>query len=148
MDNGLNDFLIKLLYFTVIFTIIGISYKAVSHYTINQAHIVCNDIKCEISHINLKTKKVVITEKLDISKIKNFEYRTYGDCRLQGRLRYYIYANRYDGTSYRISPVYVIEKYEDYITVPIAELNQAIKTKPLNIDLYFPAINYFSPSEL
>ena len=125
------------------------------YYTIRHFNFICNSEQCKTVHTNSKGK-VLLSEDIDISKVKAFElklenrhtYRfriTHWDSFLialpasNNATGHYIYAKCYDGSEFLLSPVYFpnlsgmhgLRRMEDFIY----QLNQGLESDPVNINV-------------
>ena len=105
------------------------------NYDVTKFVFICNDNLCEIRHkkANGETK---YTEKIDIKNIKSFSTRSEKIPRTND-LGLVIYANCKDGTSFRLSPIYV--KPSRYVERELIQpLNNALRKDPIYINMRFP----------
>ena len=123
------------------------------HYSIRECDFICNENICQITHKNTRNK-IVQTKKVDISNVKDFEYRLENIPReflskrrgefsylagpgFENRNKaYYIYVNCYNGKSYKLSPLYyrwTYYKSEQLVKDAVDNLNKSLKTDPLDI---------------
>lgn len=94
----------------------------------------CNEAFCEIQHIKANGE-VKYTDKIDINKIEKFSTRSEKIPRIGGE-GLVIYAECKDGTSFRLSPIYI--KPSGYVKKELIDpLNRAMQKNPIHINISF-----------
>lgn len=128
----------KKLIFLLIFLILTIYARydySKNNYDVTGFVFVCNENICEIRH-KKSNGKIKYTDKINIAEIENFssEIENIPRTNSQGLV---IYANRKDGTKFRLSPIYV--RPSKYLELElITPLNTMIQKRPININIRFP----------
>jgi len=106
-----------------------------NNYDVTGFIFICNNNMCEIRH-KKASGEIKYTEKIDINNIAEFSTKLEKIPRNGGE-GLVIYANCKDGTSFRFSPIYVRpSRYVDKEL--INPLNEAIRRRPLSINIRFP----------
>ncbi|MBR6127074.1 hypothetical protein IKQ21_05245 [bacterium] len=126
--------LIFLLIFITLMTCAHIDYTK-NNYDVTGFVFICNEDICEIRHTK-SNGQIKYTEKINIAEIENFssEMENIPRTKSQGMV---IYANRKDGTRFRLSPIYVSpSRYLE--SELLAPLNAQIQQKPVSINVKFP----------
>jgi len=106
-----------------------------NNYDVTGFIFICNPDICEIRH-KKANGEIKYTDQIDISKIEKFRAQSEKVPRTndEGMV---IYADCKDGTSFRLSPVYVkASKYLD--DELIGPLNEQLQKKRVSINIHFP----------
>ena len=110
------------------------------HTTTYRFAFVCNDYQCQIAHYN-RYNKVLERKNFDINNIQGFEYRLerrktkfYESRRekLRNAEVYYIYIKHNDGSSSKLSPLFIGKQNLYFAQDMINELNNGLKNKNIN----------------
>lgn len=106
-----------------------------NNYDVRGFRFVCQNNDCEIRHTKFGNK-VKYVEKIDISKIEKFSYKIEKIPRTNSDA-YVIYADCKDGTSFRLSPLYVSPSV--YLKLELIDvLNNALANNNTSFDIKFP----------
>ena len=106
-----------------------------NNYDVTRFVFICNPNLCEIRHTK-NDGQIKYVHKIDISKIEKFSAKLEKVPRTDKK-GYVIYAYCKDGTSFRLSPIYVSpSRYlEEELLNP---LNRELKKEQINININFP----------
>jgi hypothetical protein len=128
--------------FTLIVCAILLIYGLIDYYNYQKNNFdvsgfvfVCNQEICEIRH-KKSDGQIKYTDKIDITKIEKFSTRLEKVPRTDSEAMA-IYADCKDGTSFRLSPIYV--RRSSYLEKELINpLNEKLKEKPISINISFP----------
>ena len=124
-----------LITFAIIAAIVENRIRDINNYDITGFRFVCNKEVCEIRHLK-QNKEIKYVDKIDISKIEKFSYKLEKVPRTTSK-GMVIYADCKDGTSFRLSPMYV--KPSRYLEIELIKpLNAMIKADDISFDIKFP----------
>ena len=130
----MNKKLLLLLIFLILTLYARYDYSK-NNYDVTGFVFICDEDICEIRHTK-SNGQIKYTDKINIAEIENFssEMENIPRTKSQGMV---IYANRKDGTRFRLSPIYV--RPSKYLELElITPLNTMIQKRPININIRFP----------
>ena len=130
----MNKKLLLLLIFLILTLYARYDYSK-NNYDVTGFVFICDEDICEIRHTK-SNGQIKYTDKINIAEIENSSSEMENIPRTKGQ-GMVIYANRKDGTKFRLSPIYV--RPSRYLESElIAPLNTQIKEKPVYINITFP----------
>ena len=130
----MNKKLLLLLIFLILTLYARYDYSK-NNYDVTGFVFICDEDICEIRHTK-SNGQIKYTDKINIAEIENFSSEMENIPRTKGQ-GMVIYANRKDGTKFRLSPIYV--RPSRYLeTELLTPLNTMIQKRPININIRFP----------
>ena len=130
----MNKKLLLLLIFLILTLYARYDYSK-NNYDVTGFVFICDEDICEIRHTK-SNGQIKYTDKINIAEIENFSSEMENIPRTKGQ-GMVIYANRKDGTKFRLSPIYV--RPSKYLELElITPLNTMIQKRPININIRFP----------